>query len=1024
MPAKKPKLETDSADSIPRRNRNATTTSNPADFIQDIHIESTEAAVDASSLVDCSYQIDTMRYITHHASFLPITTNLKPSLTAPSNNAGPYAVYHPRNIGTIPPNIQSKSDSTPHNAGCRMKTITAPHFTPIYVDQDDILSHPTVMAARKGQISIADTAGFVTLYTSIPTFSPIIKLHTTAGKRSQNEPNLHYSKRKKKIGRSNVIVNSSVDRTNAIEAVILLDDAVVLSTAYETECMEFTGGGGGAVVVGRQRWIYTEGAFGWDSLEGKIMVRGFPLRLDANQTSTYILASFGFEPLRGKLAESMESEGTLHTRPDLYSPLLMIDVKTGQFSNLIPKDEQGLPLNIATRSMIMFCQHHFGNLFGNVLYYQDGNLKQELMIMDSTYQILHRTEVTSKFYVTKVQPVEVINQSPKGTYSIVGTTKGGIRVYRTADLSFVGAYGEGVSLHGHHLIWHQAFFLQLDTNDQEYEERWGQIVERNDELQHREWYESRRKALDGVKEDNLKNMYIVSVSDAFREPKDMKDTIHFWDLSTLEFDGGNKMPSFTISAPLKSEGICSLLYDNNMMTAHSGRLIMSTYNGDCLHLSPTLTTDWAGQMYPKGYLVVDNNVTYIEDEDELDTVIDAHVNNTAFCQATSEEIAQDDMNLALQISKADELIDVVGIDNEDLRRPVIDVAAVGIISKSATEEEGEEEVAADYVEGIPSAGGFDFLQHFPQAPLIHQFWAQEMENKEKRKEMIKELYQKISSEKESPVKQSKRKPNNIDLLINVSVDKQLTIKMLESMGPSDGSGSRLADDWHKRDPSKNTCAACKGRSVIHACGKRARPIDYDGIAKAEEQKQKEEEAKKLKEFEEKRLQRELKRKEAKRKKMEEAERERAKQLEADRLSFQKSQMIPSVPESTTSNIPDSFTVSISHFSCTAVPFPSDIDRFPQSHTVPMPPNGPTIDSMKQESEARDGPYGNLSIATNSDMYFDATQQEFPQPPEESIANPENEIPTNIPSLPSESTSDYHPIYANNEGNTYGDQNLL
>ena len=942
-------------------------------------------------------QIDMMRYINHHTSFLPITINFKPPDITPQLK-GPYAVYHPRNVGTIPPNVQTKSDAyTAHSAGCRMKNIAAPVFKPLHFEEDDIVSHPTVMTARKGHIAIGDTAGYVTIYTSLPTFSPLVKLNTAAGKRSEERPNLHYSKRKKKIGRSNVIVNSSVDRTNAVEAVALLDDAVVISTNFETECIEFTGG--------QQRWIWTDGYYGWDVVEKKRMLRGYPLRLDADEQNTLVLASFGFESARGKIAENMEEDGTLNTKPELYSPLLMIDAKTGQIRNIRPNSQEGEAVEIGPRAVAMFCKRNVGHIFGIFIVYNNGNPSQQLMILDSKYEILHRTEVPSKLSGTKFLAVETINQSPKGTYCITGTTKGGIRVYRTSDLSFIGAYGEGVSLHGHHLVWQHAFFAKFDAGEQEHEETWGQIVERKDELQHREWYTTTRKALDDEKEDKLHNMYIVSVPNAFREPIDMKDTIHFWDLTTLEFDGGNKMPSFTLTVPQKSEGICSLLYDDNMMQSHSGRFIVSTHSGECLQLVPTLTTDWAGQMYPKGYIVIDNNVTYIEDEDELDTVIDDHLDSGEFCQSTSVD---EDINLALKISETDEIIDVVGTDEKEWRKHFIDVIPPKVVLKAVSEEEDETKIIPEVVEGVPTTYVSDFLKVLPQAPLISQFWSQEEENKMKRRELITETERKIAEEIDSPIKIPKRKMNNIDVLINASVDKRLTVKMLKSMGASDGSRSRLASDW-KGLTTKTNCAACNGRSVIHKCGKREKPIDYDNIARLEKKRQEQEEAKKRKNREEKRKQAELKRKENKRKKKEEEEAQKKRQQEeeeaqkqhqkGDQMQMQYNQELPVVIDNATESllnqtepVPTTFSASAYEGNSTPLISHSQI-QYDLQHGFNHP------DACMNHNYAS-------SVATNDQTYASVLHSapQLQNEAHDSLMN--NTMSSNIPTLPSEPSSTY------------------
>ena len=91
----------------------------------------------------------------------------------------------------------------------------------------------------------------------------------------------------------------------------------------------------------------------------------------------------------------------------------------------------------------------------------------------------------------------------------------------------------------------------------------------------------------------------------------MKETIHFWNATTCELDGGNKLPSFPLVGPMKSDGIIKLLHNNSIPTSHGSRFLLSTHCGLCVQLIPTMTSDWAGQMHPVGFCVFDNNLIYI-----------------------------------------------------------------------------------------------------------------------------------------------------------------------------------------------------------------------------------------------------------------------------------------------------------------------------------------------------------------------------------------------------------------------------
>ena len=70
------------------------------------------------------------------------------------------------------------------------------------------------------------------------------------------------------------------------------------------------------------------------------------------------------------------------------------------------------------------------------------------------------------------------------------------------------------------------------------------------------------------------------------------------------------------------------------------------------------------------------------------------------------------------------------------------------------------------------------------------------------------------------------------------------------------------------------CAACRGRMVVHACGLRETPIDYEAIERAERERKEREEAEKQRLRVEKRRAADARRREARKKKKEEEERKR------------------------------------------------------------------------------------------------------------------------------------------------------
>lgn len=969
------------------------------------------------------FDIDFMHTITHHTSFLPTMSCLHSSASSSSayketafggmhNNGSssttaprPHALYHPRNLGMMPHVVtetrqEGKKDSIssildcqkhliPHSAGCRMKFLPSPSFRPLPVhpdyhrrhvrngnssgqDGEDLVSMegltcPTVMNhsddSSSGQVAVGDTGGYVTLYATVPDFLSVATLESSASKRFWNMISKTKSKRKKRIGRSQAIVGSSIDRSNAIEVIVLLPkkQRVVVGTRLEVECISFeneiqwTWSGSDDGVedddhYASWQWI------GWDGLSRTKMARGHPTRLHGSWDDVFVLASYGFFPLKQEddvkqeddidnekgneqqqKQNQQEDKDGKHQRPELFSPILKFNVDNGKISNVVPfepvtqRSEHGseqhsslesnvewVECPIGSRAMAIFDQLQWGNIVGVFLTLgsssdtllsessatSDCLMRQELMVLDSYHRIIHRTTIPSKSSGAKLITVEAINQSPHGDFTIAANAKGGIRLYRTDGLQLLGVYGEGVSLHGHSIFWQDIFFTRHDSgkmkyghkNDESFEaeqEQWGNILERRDELAHRNKYESFRRKKYGAN-DELNELYIVSVPNAFREPYDMKEHIQVWDVSTAEFDGGNKLPSFELLAPKKSEGICTLIYDDSYMTSNSGRFLMSTHAGDCLELSSTMVTDWAGQMYPTGFLVIDNNITYIEDEDELDQVVDSHIDQVYLCQNINSTTALDssqnekELKLVLQMSMQDEPVDVIGGDEDEWRKTVINVAPCRpkphLKSSYATGKEEEDHHGTEQHEG--SAGpqnAFALMKTLPTYAAAREGFLQYKENQKRRQSLIEETKLKMQDSTVSSL--PRRKQGNIEYIINNSVDKQLMIKMLENMSYADGSGSSLRgefsaketedvssmDQTQSRSDSKKKilCPACEGRYVIHICGIRATPIDYDAIAEAEREKQEKEEAEKKRLLQEKRKAAEQKRKEKKLKKLRE-----------------------------------------------------------------------------------------------------------------------------------------------------------
>jgi len=131
-------------------------------------------------------------------------------------------------------------------------------------------------------------------------------------------------------------------------------------------------------------------------------------------------------------------------------------------------------------------------------------------------------------------------------------------------------------------------------------------------------------------------------------------------------------------------------------------------------------------------------------------------------------------------------------------------------------------------------------------------------------------------------------------LLGVKNDDNQVVSALSSERGSAAEGSEIMCET-TTEKSKlviidRSCSACRGRLVIHSCGKRSLPIDYEAVAKAErERKEKEEEEKKRVRAEKRRLA-DQKRREAKKKKERELEEQRLRE-ENERLEAEQRRRI-------------------------------------------------------------------------------------------------------------------------------------
>ena len=507
---------------------------------------------------------------------------------------------------------------------------------------------------------------------------------------------------------------------------------------------------------------------------------------------------------------------------------------------------------------------------------------QELLLVDASspsFKVLHRTVLPSRpGSKAKIVTVEALCQSLGGTYTAAATScKGGIRLYRTEGLVHLATYGEGIKLHSSTIMWQDIFIIKMGNKKGRAEEREDELLLRTADSP----TNSEESASSTPEAADYTDLMLVGVPGAFREPIDLNDRIHIWDLADVGW-GGTKLPAITLIAPPKSNGIASLLYDGRPGSSvgdaskggGGGRFIISTQSGDCRQFGSKMVSEWPGRMYPAGYIVLDDNVEYVEDEDELDIVVDYHPIDL-LSQGSSDllfgidspekrsrskaqvESADDDLKKALEASMYDADVDVLGVDTNSYNKSSstcllsaqpeshlkehID-SSNGLVGNSTDTQMGESEF--DAMSLLPSAQGIKELADKNRQPEESESGDLETETKE------------VSNK--GPGKRKRKggrargkRPgtgNKFEALLKEMVDPKLQAIMTQRERWSNGEGSALRQKAMETVASSNdtgnspACEACLGRPVHHRCGSRLNPV---AVERAEEERRLQVEKEKL-----------------------------------------------------------------------------------------------------------------------------------------------------------------------------------
>jgi len=489
---------------------------------------------------------------------------------------------------------------------------------------------------------------------------------------------------------------------------------------------------------------------------------------------------------------------------------------------------------------------------------QQSPTQQILKIHFKSKIIQYESMIPIKTSGSKIVGVESIRLTPNGRNLLVSSAKG-IRMFDSKNLNLIKIFGEGIALHGHPITWQDCFCVV----DKDYEK--SVLVEKLDGLEYRldmtsNNYEDGGNSVGKQSSPNLAkevtrctsdskwNMYIVGIPHSYREPSELKETIHFWNITDNKFLE-MKLPTYTLHIPRNSGGIKSLIW-------RKSKLLLMTQDGDCYEMTEFLYSDWPGKMYPPGYLVQEENVEYIENEDELDIVLDK---DDDYCDTNGHALEHEYEDLWEEIptsSIEDKVIDVVG--GTAAEEKMIPCHPEPFLQEKVYERWRDEQVSLQNDE-IPSAsdrntsGGnstatfiFSLLPPVPDISALRQKGF---------KPQLKE--DSLSSDIEKGKGSRTKRMGAIEAALKASIDKNLRLEMQNR--------ECWSSPHENKNSDKDDCLACKGKMYIHTCGSRDIPVDHELIAKQLQEKEKEEKEQKEKERLAKRKATEERRKEEKRK---------------------------------------------------------------------------------------------------------------------------------------------------------------
>jgi hypothetical protein len=419
---------------------------------------------------------------------------------------------------------------------------------------------------------------------------------------------------------------------NLVHAVAARGDRVVLWTTHELQALSMSTGDSLFVVPLSQSPQPSLSSSSW---EAAVTAAAAAQGLDWHKTEPWLLWQHGSVALA---EETFVTPTTGLLRIDCRQPQ---DLQWRSLGAAAALDDDQATKSCVSHAAVWDESHPTALL--QVVATTADNFWELIRLDTATGQALDRTTLprSAGSHTTAVALYQGCRIQQQADYIFLCTNRG-IRCFDAHSLTFLTVYGETVALHGKTVGWQQCFWLpepswahttwQPSLTQGQPKKSFSSsqtatcLLTTPDELARRRAAVRQQRTTAHANNNNggaslsaspttttnskslFSNMLLVGVPHPHRGPTELQSTLYVW-------KPGQVLPLTTLQAP--AGGLLGVMAKAD--AAQGWHLQCATAaHGQAWEWRATLQSDFSGNMYPVHYQVIDENVEYLEDEDELD----------------------------------------------------------------------------------------------------------------------------------------------------------------------------------------------------------------------------------------------------------------------------------------------------------------------------------------------------------------------------------------------------------------------